>query len=419
MSAHPRCVVHCLLLLLAGIFFQLSPLPAEDWPQFLGPQRNGISQETGLLKTWPSGGLPVAWRAPAGVGMASVVVQKGQALTMAQRDGQQQLMAWEAKTGKPQWATAIAPAYGNSQGDGPRATPALDERAAYVFTGEGVLAAVQLSDGKLLWKRDVVKQIGGKVADYGMASSPLIVGDLVVVIAGAPQSAVVACRRDTGAVVWGAGKDPAGYSSPALLKVAGQSQIVAFTGASCIGIRPATGKLLWRYPFTTDYRCNTATPISIGSDIFISAGESHGSALLRVTSRGGQYDVEEVWTSFGPRASMKNEWQTSLYLGGKLYGLDNVGSAGPTTHLACIDPATGREVWQQPRFGKSNAIAADGKLIFTTMKGEVVVALASANGYHELGRSKVLRTTRQAPSLSNGMLYVRDDAEVVALDLRP
>ena len=405
-------------LALALLLLACPRLVADDWPQFLGPQRNGVSKETGLLKEWPANGLPVAWRAPAGVGMASVVVQKGHALTMAQNKGQQQLMAWNAKTGKQLWATDIAPTYGNSQGDGPRATPALDGKAAYVFTGEGVLAAVELSDGKLLWKRNVVQERGGKVADYGMASSPLIVGDLVVVIAGAPQATVVACRRDTGEVVWASGTDPAGYSSPALLKVADQWQIVAFTGASCIGIRPTTGKLLWRYPFTTDYQCNTATPISIGEDIFLSAGESHGSALLRVAARDGQYDVDEVWTSFGPRAAMKNEWQTSLYLGGKLYGLDNVGSAGPTTHLACIDAATGKEVWQQPRFGKSNAIAADGKLIFTTMKGEVVVALASANGYHELGRSKVLRTTRQAPTLANGVLYVRDDAEVVALDLR-
>ena len=115
---------------------------------------------------------------------------------------------------------------------------------------------------------------------------------------------------------------------------------------------------------------------------------------------------------------MKNEWQTSIHLDGKLYGLDNVGSAGPVTHLACIEAATGKAVWQQPRFGKSNLIYADGKLIFSTMKGELVIAKASPAGYHELGRSKVLGTTRQAPSLANGLVYLRDDNEVVCVDLR-
>ena len=115
---------------------------------------------------------------------------------------------------------------------------------------------------------------------------------------------------------------------------------------------------------------------------------------------------------------MKNEWQTSILLDGKLYGLDNVGSAGPVTHLACIEAATGKPVWQQPRFGKSNLISADGKLIFSTMKGEVVIAKGSPEGYHEIGRSKVLKTTRQAPALANGRLYLRDDAEIICVDLR-
>ena len=153
--------------------------------------------------------------------------------------------------------------------------------------------------------------------------------------------------------------------------------------------------------------------------VFVSAGESHGSALLAIDNSDGESTVEEAWTSFGPRAVLKNEWQTSIWLDGLLFGLDNVGSAGPVTHLACVDPKTGRQIWQQPRFGKSNMIAADGKLFFTTMKGEVVVAKAARTGYHELGRMKVLETTRQAPSLANGVLYVRDDKEIVALQVSP
>lgn len=387
----------------------------DDWPQFLGPQRTGVSAETGLISQWPEGGPPIAWRVPGGVGMSGVAVQDGRALTLVQTDGRQRLVSLDAKTGRRQWSADLAPAYKNQMGDGPRATPTLDEDSAYVFTGDGTLAAVSLADGEIRWKCEPLKDHRGKVADYGMACSPLIVGDLVVVTIGAPDATVVAYQRKSGEKSWAAGNDPAGYSSPALLKLGGVEQVVAFTGASCLGVRPGTGELLWRYPFVTDYQCNIATPLEIDGRLFISSGESHGAALLEITE---EMQVKEVWTSFGPRAVMKNEWQTSILHDGKLYGLDNVGSAGPVTHLACIDAATGKSVWEQPRFGKSNLISADGKLIFSTMQGELVLAKVTPEGYREIGRMEVLGTTRQAPSLSDGRVYLRDGAEIVCVDLR-
>jgi outer membrane protein assembly factor BamB len=302
----------------------------------------------------------------------------------------------------------------------------LDDDSAYFFTGEGVLVAVSLADGKQRWRREPLKERNGRVADYGMASSPLLVGDWVIVIAGAPQATVVAYHRKSGEPGWAAGDDAAGYSSPALLTLGGVEQVVAFTGRSCLGLNPQNGRQLWRYPFATQYECNTASPIAIDGQLFLSAGESHGSVLLAVEPdkepREGEAPAEpnlrEVWASLGPRSVMKNEWQTSVCLDGFLYGLDNVGSAGPVTHLACIEAKTGKPVWQQPRFGKSNFIAADNKLWFSTMKGELVVVRASSKGYDEIGRAKVLGTTRQSPTLAGGLLYLRDDREIVCLDVR-
>jgi outer membrane protein assembly factor BamB len=260
--------------------------------------------------------------------------------------------------------------------------------------------------------------MGGKVADYGMSCSPLIAGELVVVSLGGSKGCLVAYRTKDGQRAWTAGTDPAGYSSPVLLHVGGRSQIVAVTGASAVGIAPDSGAVLWRHPYETDYECNTANAVAVNGDVLISSGENHGSVLLKLKPRGEQFDVEEVWSSQGPQSVLRSEWQTPIVLDGKLYGLDNIGSAGPVTHLTCLDAATGKRLWQQPRFGKSNFIAADGKLFLSTTGGELVVVRANPKAYEEIGRKQVLGFTRQAPALADGRLYLRDDKEIVCLDVR-
>jgi outer membrane protein assembly factor BamB len=185
-----------------------------------------------------------------------------------------------------------------------------------------------------------------------------------------------------------------------------------------LGIEPASGKLLWRYPFETDFNCNIATPLAHDGGIFISSGENHGCALLSLSRKDdGSFAVGETWKSFGASSVLRNEWQTSLLIDGSLFGFDNSGSAGPVTHFTCVEIASGKRRWQQQRFGKGNAIAADGKFFATTMKGELVVLRASAEGFSELGRKKMLGATRQAPALADGKLYLRDGREIVCVDV--
>lgn len=270
----------------------------------------------------------------------------------------------------------------------------------------------------MAWSIDLLKQYGGKMADYGMVSSPLVVDDNVIVIVGALNATVVACDAVTGKVRWAAGNDPAGYSSPVLLKIQGQNQVVAFTGASAVGLSPISGKVLWRFPYETDYRCNIAAPLAVGDNIFISSGENHGSAMLALSKQGELFTASPKWESVGPKSVMRNEWQTSILLDGHLYGFDNVGGAGPISHLTCVDAKTGKRVWQEARFGKGNMIAADGKLFIVSIEGELIVANASPKGYEELGRKEICKTTRQAPALSKGMLYVRDEEDIVCVDVR-
>ncbi|HUY88414.1 MAG TPA: PQQ-binding-like beta-propeller repeat protein [Pirellulales bacterium] len=391
---------------------------AGDWPQFLGPHRSGISAEIGLLETWPEGGPKELWRAPGGVGMSGLALRDRRLVTLVQREGKQWLAAYDARTGKPLWQVALAPEYRNAMGDGPRATPAIAGDRVFAFTGEGILAAVNFADGKLLWSHDLLDELEAEEADYGMACSPLVVGDLVVVTIGAQRASVVALDASSGKLAWRAGDDPAGYSSPAVLNVGGREQLVASTGVSVLGLAPKTGAVLWRYPFETNFNCNIAAPIAVGDRVFISAGEDHGSVLLALKPEGRGFETEEVWSSLGTRSVLRNEWQTSILLDGYLYGMDNVGGAGPITHLTCIKADTGERAWQKTRFGKGNLIAADGKLFISTMKGELVVLRATPEKYEELGRSIVVKPTRQAPALAGGLLYLRDDAEIVCLDVR-
>lgn len=394
------------------------PASGGDWPQFLGPTRNGISAESSLLDKWPAEGPKEVWRIKGGVGMSGLAISRGRLLTLVQKEGQQFLIARDAATGKPIWETPLASEYRNEMGNGPRATPTIAGDRVFTYTGEGILTAVNFGDGAIIWSHNCPEELGGQPADYGMACSPLVVGKLVVVQVGAPQAAVAAYDVESGKLVWKVGEDGAGYSSPALLDVGRQKQLVAFTGGSAIGVAPESGSVLWRFPYETDYQCNIATPIAVKGNVFISSGENHGSTLLGLKPDGEKFTASEVWTSQGAGSVLRTEWQTSILLDGYLYGFDNVGSAGPVTHLTCIEAATGKRAWQQLRFGKGNLIAADGKLFLSTMKGELVVVRANPQKYDEIGRATVIGTTRQAPALARGLLYLRDDKEIVCLDVR-
>lgn len=403
-----------LMLLLP--FLALSTV--DDWPGFLGPHRNGISAESNLLETWPEGGLKEQWRTPLGTGMSGIVVVDQGAYTMYQDSENQFVVKLDTKTGDVVWKTSVAPRFRNQMGAGPRATPAIIDEQLFALTGEGFLVAIELGSGEVLWKAEPLKELGGREADYGMASSPLIVDDQVIVIVGGDSGNVAAYQRDSGKLSWATGKGTSGYSSPTLVTLNGKQQIVAFTGPAVLGLDPNTGEQLWSYPFETDYDCNIATPLVIDNKLFISAGENHGCVLLAINPENKQQPVTVEWESLGRDSVLRNEWQTSILWNDHLYGLDNVGSAGPVTHLSCIDPVEGKTLWQEQRFGKANLVAADGKLFLSTMEGELVVVKIDPERYTEIGRMEVLGPTRQAPTIADGQLYLRDNEVVVCLSVK-
>lgn len=396
---------------------------ADNWNQFLGATRDGKSAESGLVDEIPATGLPVLWTVAAGAGQSGVAIRGNELFTVDQGASSQKLRCLDAATGETRWETELAPAYKNSMGDGPRATPTVTQSVVYSYTGDGILTASRRDNGQEIWAVDVPGRLSTEAAEYGMASSPLVVGDTVVVVAGTNRdgggATLVGFDARSGTTSWTAGAEPAGYSSPTLLNLAGRSQVVAFAGTAALGVDPANGNLLWRYPFKTEYFCNTASPIAIDGDLFLSAGENHGCVRLSLAPDGDQFTVSEKWSDIGPKAVLRNEWQTSLLHQGKLFGFDNVGSAGAVTHLSCVDADSGELVWRENRFGKGNATLAGQTLWITTFQGELVAVDASPDGFVQRGRQQVLGATRQAPAIAGGRMYVRDGKKIVCLDLRP
>jgi hypothetical protein len=243
--------------------------------------------------------------------MSGLAIHDSLVVTLVQKEGQQFVLALDRDSGRVKWETAVAPAFRNSMGNGPRAYPLCADGKAFVFTGEGILAAVNLADGKLIWKVDTVRLLQGRVADYGMACSPLLVNDQVVVATGHAEGAALAAFKVLdGSSTWvRPWSDTIGYSSPAVLEVAEQSQIVTYTGTHLRGVS-LSGEDLWLHPYVTPYDCNIVTPLKIGKDLFISSGENHGAALLGVEETGGVFSVKKRWVSEGSASVLSNEWQT-------------------------------------------------------------------------------------------------------------
>ncbi|MFO1003213.1 MAG: PQQ-binding-like beta-propeller repeat protein, partial [Planctomycetaceae bacterium] len=286
---------------------------ADDWTQFLGTHRDGVSAEKNLINAWPASGPKVVWRTPLGVSMSSVVISNAQAFTLFQDESNLYAVALDAATGKELWRTKFATAYENAMGNGPRATPTVADGKLFVFTGEGILAAFNAKDGKELWKVNVPSSLKGEASEYGMSCSPLVFGTTVITHTGNPDAAVAAFDTKTGKIQWQSATGKAGYSSPVLMTLAGKEQIVTLTADGAFGLETTDGKVLWKFPFPTEYDCNTACPIKVGdTEVLISAGENHGSALLQISANGTKLSAEEVWSSYGKDSQLRAEWQTPV-----------------------------------------------------------------------------------------------------------
>lgn len=380
-----------------------------DWPQWRGPNRDGISTETGLLKTWPASGPKVLWRAASGEGYAGISVANGRAYTMYSDGSQEVVVCLDAGTGKELWRYKASPAFRNDQGDGTRSTPTVDGDLVFTLSANGMLTALNAATGAKVWQHQIRDEFGGRVPTWGISTTPLVEGEkLIVDVGGKSGHSVIAFNKKNGSIIWKSETDIPGYSAPIAVNVNGVRQILIFTGSGLASFSPANGKRFWHFPWETSYDVNAATPVFIAPDkVFISSGYGVGGALLQISGSNGSSSVNQVWKS----REMKNHFSSSILYQNHLYGFDDA-------FLTCLDVATGKPKWQQRGFQKGSLLFADGHLIVLGERGLLALVEASPEGYKEKAQFQVLQgKCWTMPTLANGKLYVRNQREMLCLEV--
>ena len=384
------------------------PARRNYWTQFRGPARDGRYDEQPVKTNW-AGGLPLLWRQPSGGGYASFSVADGVAYTIEQRRGQEVVTAYQVETGRELWAHGWDALYTDSTGDGPRATPTWHEGRLYALGALGELRCLDARTGRLVWSKNILKENGASNIPWGMAASPLVVGDKVVVMPGGPNGkSVVAYNARTGAHAWGALGDAASYTSPMLVTLAGRRQVLVVTGRSVAGLAPENGAVLWAHPWSNSSGINVAQPIVVGPNrFFISAGYGKGAALVEVGGAGDRLSAAAVWE----RPSMKNKFNSSVLHEGHVYGLDE-------GMLTCVELETGQQKWKARGYGYGQVVLASGHLIVTTEEGAIALVRATPAGHTELARFNALEgRTWNVPAISNGRLLVRNATQMACYKL--
>jgi outer membrane protein assembly factor BamB len=381
---------------------------AADWPQFRGPNRDGISLETGLLASWPGGGPRVFWKIPLGEGFSQVAAVQDRLYVLYGQGDDEVAAALDARTGKQVWRVRFDRKYTSGQGDGPRSTPTVDGGLVYVLSGSGRLAALKTANGQTVWQHDLVGEYGAGVPDWGVSTSPLIEENLLIVnVGGSDKRSVMAFDKTNGKPVWNNLGDGAGYSAPIAITVRGVRQIIVFTAGGIASLAPKDGRLFWRIPWETSYDVNAATPIFFPPDrLFVSSGYDTGAGLFQIKVAENRVTAAEIWKNRG----MKNQFSSSILHDGTLYGFDN-------GTLKAIDAATGGERWKARGFGYGSLILAGGNLIVLSDKGTLALLEATPREYNQLGAIRVLEgKCWTAPTLANGRLYLRNEEHLIALD---
>lgn len=398
----------------------------KDWPQFLGPTRNGIYTGGDLLDALPQSPR-IAWKVETGQGWSSPVVADGKVLIFHRMKDEAILDCLDAANGKQVWRSAYPTHYvdGFDFDPGPRATPAVADGRVFTFGAEGVLRAVELSSGKEFWAIDTVKDFKAQNGFFGLASSPIVAGDKVIALVGGATGGktVVAIDCKSGKLGWSLTLPQfpeAGYSSPTIANFGGHSYLLVLhrAGLAVLDLA-AQGRVMSQVPFRSrqEASVNAATPLVVGNEVFLSASYGVGAKLLKFEPAklaAGDYTPQVVWENDD---SMSSHYATCVVKDGFLYGFHGRQEQGP--ELRCVEWATGKARWSQEDFGAGTVTLAGDKLVVLTEKGVLRFVAASPEAFKELGHAQILpATVRAYPAIANGMLFARGPNQVVCVDLR-
>jgi outer membrane protein assembly factor BamB len=399
---------------------------AADWPQYRGPNANGVTSEK-IRTTWPDSGPRQVWKAPVNAGFSTFAVSGNKAVTVVSRSldnvKNEVCVALDADTGRELWAAPLgftkydgggdSGAPGNDGGDGPRSTPAIDGNRVYALTAGLVLFCLDAQDGNVVWKKGLVKEYDARNIRWQNAASPVLEGNLIFICAGGVNQSLLCFHKATGALVWKGQSDQMTHATPVVATIHGHRQVIFFTQSGLVSVIPGTGQVLWRYNFT--YQTSTAASPVVGGDIvFCSAGYGVGAGAVKITKEGNNFKATELWRK--PN-QLINHWSTSVYHDGHVYGLFGF-KQWEKVPLKCIELATGEEKWSRDGFGQGGTVLVDGSLVTLAENGDVVVIEATPKSYRETARTKaVTGKCWNNAVVANGRIYARSTKEGVCLDV--
>lgn len=396
----------------------------RDWPGWRGPNRDGSSPEKGLYLDWAEKEPPILWRAPIGDGFGSIAVVKGRVYTQFQGKDNEVVGCFDALSGKEIWRHTYAARFEDKFGSGPRSTPTVEGGLVYTVGATGILHCLDADKGNVKWSKDLKNDFGVGVPTWGFSFSPLVVGDLVLINPGGKAGKSIAgLNRYSGEIRWQNLDVGGGYSSPVLAEIEGETQVVFFTSYGLVSVLPESGKELWRYPWKTDFDANIATPIVFDNYVFISSGYNAGSALVRISKEGDNFQATKVYH----HKKMANHFSSSVYHEArKRGGVERTLFGFHEATLVCLDamdPMENRKdkpKWTERDFQRGNLLLVEDHLIILGENGRLGVALATQSGYVEKGRMDVFEgpLVWSAPALADGLLFVRDRKEIVCINLK-
>ncbi len=396
-----------------------APAAAGDWPQWLGPKRDASTPE--VVPAW-KGPLKELWRQPAGEGNSSPVVAGGRVFVHARVKDKnvEEVAAFDVAGGKELWRTpydraALEFKYGN----GPRATPAVVGGKVYTYGITGVLTCFNAVDGKVIWQVDTWKELGAPKLFFGAACSPLVDGGRVYLNVGGKGTSVVAFDAAKGSVVWKSLDDPASYSSPILTGDGAWRRLVVFTGYGLVGLDPTDGKLHWRFPLVDKLLESSTTPVRVG-DRLLASSITYGSAALTLGTKDGDPDFALAWKN----AELTSYFATPVGVGpGHVWMVTSrlplPGRKSEAT-LHCVDMKAGKVLWSKPKVGEYHASllrTGDNKLLMLEEAGDLVLVDPDPRAYRELARAKVCGHTWAHAAVADGRLFLRDDKDLVCVEL--
>ena len=385
--------------------------PAQaDWPGYRGTHRDGVIAAP-IRVSWD--GLTPMWKKSIGGGRASFAIAGGRAFTIEQRGRNEVVAAYDVLTGRELWTSAWPDRFSQwmGGGEGPRATPTWADGHVFALGGRGELRCLDAESGKLVWRTNILHDAGAKNLRWGMAASPLIAGDQVIVLPGGPNGrSVAAYDRRTGKRLWTALDDKQAYVSPVQVMLLGVPQFLVVSAERLVGLSLDRREVLWQFPWTTSHDVNAAQPIVIDDHrIFYSSGYGSGAVVIELTRAEDKFQVRQIWRNI----RMKNRQSSSVFHDGFIYGLDE-------GILACLDAETGAVKWKGGRYGHGQLLLAGENLIVITEEGELVLVAATPEKLQELARVPAIDgETWNVPAFADGILLVRNTKEMAAFDLRP